>query len=99
MNKEEVETFGPNVIIDACPTCKGIWLDEGELGKQLKDKKLAIELNKPFQIIKKGMVEIRAEHEMFEPLKNRLEKAKTGAFTPVSTHWLRGWDLNPQPLD
>ena len=26
------------VVIDQCPMCKGIWLDEGELSKLLKDK-------------------------------------------------------------
>jgi len=41
MNKEEVETFGPNIIIDVCPKCNGIWLDKGELEKLLKDRKLA----------------------------------------------------------
>ena len=46
MKKEEVETFGPNLIIDVCPNCKGIWLDKGELGKLLKDKKLANYLTK-----------------------------------------------------
>jgi len=40
MKKEEVETFGPNIIIDVCPKCKGIWLDKGELDKLLKDRKL-----------------------------------------------------------
>lgn len=46
MKKEEVETFGPNIIIDVCPNCKGIWLDKGELGKLLKDKKLTNYLTK-----------------------------------------------------
>ena len=46
MDKKEVETFGPNIIIDVCPKCKGIWLDKGELGKLLKDKKLADYLTK-----------------------------------------------------
>jgi len=46
MKKEEVETFGPNIIIDVCPNCKGIWLDKGELGKILKDKKLTNYLTK-----------------------------------------------------
>ena len=46
MDKKEIETFGPNVIIDVCPKCKGIWLDKGELGKLLKDRKLADYLTK-----------------------------------------------------
>ena len=46
LEKKEVETFGPNVIIDVCPKCKGIWLDENELGKLLKDRKLANYLTK-----------------------------------------------------
>ena len=46
MNKEEVETFGPNIIIDVCPKCNGIWLDKGELDKLLKDKKLSNYLTK-----------------------------------------------------
>ena len=46
MKKEEVETFGPNIIIDVCPKCNGIWLDEGELGKLLKDRILSNYLTK-----------------------------------------------------
>ena len=46
MKKEEVETFGPNIIIDVCPKCNGIWLDKGELGKLLKDKKMSDYLTK-----------------------------------------------------
>ncbi len=46
MKKEEIETFGPNIIIDVCPKCKGIWLDKGELGKLLKDKELTNYLTK-----------------------------------------------------
>ena len=46
MDKEEVETFGPNIVIDVCPKCQGIWLDNGELGKLLKDRKLTNYLTK-----------------------------------------------------
>jgi len=46
MKKEEVETFGPNIIIDVCPKCNGIWLDKGELGKLLKDRNLSNYLTK-----------------------------------------------------
>ena len=46
MKKEEVETFGPNIIIDVCPKCNGIWLDMGELGKLLKDRKMSNYLTK-----------------------------------------------------
>jgi Zn-finger nucleic acid-binding protein len=46
MEKKEIEVFGPNIIIDVCPKCHGIWLDKGELGKVLKDKKLTDYLTK-----------------------------------------------------
>ena len=46
MNKEEIDVFGPNIIIDVCPKCHGIWLDKGELQKILKDRKLADYLTK-----------------------------------------------------
>ena len=46
MKKEEVETFGPNIVIDVCPKCNGIWLDKGELGKLLKDRNLSNYLTK-----------------------------------------------------
>jgi len=46
MNKEEIDVFGPNIIIDVCPKCKGIWLDKGELQRILKDRKLANYLTK-----------------------------------------------------
>ncbi|UCE38426.1 MAG: zf-TFIIB domain-containing protein [Thermoplasmata archaeon] len=44
--REEVEIFGPNIEIDICPKCNGIWLDPGELGKLLKNKKLTDYLTK-----------------------------------------------------
>lgn len=46
MNKKEIDVFGPNIIIDVCPKCNGIWLDEGELNKILKDRKLSNYLTK-----------------------------------------------------
>lgn len=44
--RKEVEIFGPNIQIDICPKCKGIWLDHGELNKLLKNKKLSDYLTK-----------------------------------------------------
>jgi Zn-finger nucleic acid-binding protein len=44
--REEVDIFGPNIEIDVCPKCNGIWLDPGELGKLLKDRKLTDYLTK-----------------------------------------------------
>ena len=41
MNKEEVDVLGPNIIIDVCPTCQGIWFDNNELKKILGNRKLA----------------------------------------------------------
>jgi Zn-finger nucleic acid-binding protein len=46
MKEEEVEVIGPNVIIDVCPKCQGIWLDNNELKKILGDRKLANYLTK-----------------------------------------------------
>jgi len=46
MCKKEVEVSGPNVTIDICPRCDGIWLDPGELGKLLGDRKLTDYLTK-----------------------------------------------------
>jgi len=46
MKKEEIDVFGPNIIIDVCPKCQGIWLDKGELQKILKDRKLTDYLTK-----------------------------------------------------
>lgn len=31
VNKKLIEIKKENVLIDICPTCKGIWLDRGEL--------------------------------------------------------------------
>ena len=36
----EVDVFGPNIEIDECPRCRGIWLDPGELNKLLRDRKM-----------------------------------------------------------
>lgn len=44
--REEVDVFGPNIVIDTCPKCNGTWLDPGELGKLLKDRKLTDYLTK-----------------------------------------------------
>ena len=44
--REEVEVFGPNILIDTCPQCNGTWLDPGELDKLLKDRKLTDYLTK-----------------------------------------------------
>ena len=41
MDQEVVEVFGPNITIDTCPSCQGMWLDKGELRKLLGDKKLS----------------------------------------------------------
>jgi len=46
MKKEEVEVRGPNVIIDVCPKCYGVWFDNNELKKILGDRKLANFLTK-----------------------------------------------------
>jgi Zn-finger nucleic acid-binding protein len=46
MDKKEIDVFGPNITIDVCPKCNGIWLDKGELNKILKDKKLSNYLTK-----------------------------------------------------
>ncbi|MDY6965863.1 MAG: zf-TFIIB domain-containing protein [Halobacteriota archaeon] len=46
MDRREVEVPGPNVLIDICPKCEGIWLDHGELNKLLRDRKLSDYLTK-----------------------------------------------------
>ena len=46
MDVKEIEVFGPNVSIDACPKCHGIWLDGGELSRLLGDRKLTSYLTK-----------------------------------------------------
>jgi Zn-finger nucleic acid-binding protein len=44
--RKEIEVFGPNIFIDICPKCNGIWLDDNELKKILKDKKMSDYLTK-----------------------------------------------------
>ena len=46
LRQEDVEVFGPNIVIDRCPKCSGIWLDQGELNKLLRDRKLSNYLTK-----------------------------------------------------
>jgi Zn-finger nucleic acid-binding protein len=46
MKEREEEIFGPNVNIDICPKCNGIWLDHGELKKMIKDREVADYLTK-----------------------------------------------------
>jgi Zn-finger nucleic acid-binding protein len=46
MVQAEIELFGPNITVDLCPNCSGLWLDQGELRKLLKSKKLTDYLTK-----------------------------------------------------
>ena len=46
MDRKEIEVFGPDIVIDICPKCEGIWLDKGELNKLLKNRKLSDYLTK-----------------------------------------------------
>ncbi|MGC9444614.1 MAG: zf-TFIIB domain-containing protein [Candidatus Methanospirareceae archaeon] len=46
LQQEAVEVRGPDVVIDVCPTCGGIWLDSGELNRLLGDRKLSQYLSK-----------------------------------------------------
>ncbi|MDY6865932.1 MAG: zf-TFIIB domain-containing protein [Halobacteriota archaeon] len=46
MDRKEAEVPGPNIEIDICPKCSGIWLDHGELNKLLRDRKLTDYLTK-----------------------------------------------------
>ncbi|MFO7990864.1 MAG: zf-TFIIB domain-containing protein [Thermoplasmata archaeon] len=46
MDKKIVEVLGPDIEIDVCPECMGIFLDDGELKKLVKDKKLTDFLTK-----------------------------------------------------
>jgi len=48
--RKVVEVLGPNILIDICPKCEGVWLDAGELQKMLKDKKLSDYLTKKIGI-------------------------------------------------
>ena len=40
MDEKEEDIFGPNIAIDICPKCNGIWLDSGELRKMIKDREV-----------------------------------------------------------
>lgn len=46
MQRRNMEVFGPDIYIDICPKCSGIWLDKGELQKILRNKKVANHLTK-----------------------------------------------------
>ena len=46
LKREEVEIPGRNIEIDTCEKCGGIWLDENELGKLLRDRRLNNYLSK-----------------------------------------------------
>ena len=40
MSQREVEVLDPNVHVDVCPDCKGMWFDDGELRKVLRDRRV-----------------------------------------------------------
>ena len=44
--EEELEVFGPNIILDRCLKCGGVWLDKGELNVLLRNRKLTDYLTK-----------------------------------------------------
>ena len=46
MEQKTVKAIGPDITIDECPKCHGIYLDSGELKKLIKDKKLSDYLTK-----------------------------------------------------
>ena len=46
LKEKEEEILGPNIRIDICPKCNGIWLDHGELKKMIKDKEVTDYLTK-----------------------------------------------------
>lgn len=46
MTVKEVEVTGPNVAIDFCPDCYGVWLDKAELAKILGEKEVTDYLTK-----------------------------------------------------
>ncbi len=40
MARREVEVLGPNVHVDVCPACRGMWFDGGELRRVLRDRRV-----------------------------------------------------------
>ena len=44
LSDERFKRFGPDVIIDVCPCCKGTWYDKGELAKVIDDLSLQTRL-------------------------------------------------------
>jgi Zn-finger nucleic acid-binding protein len=46
LKEKEEEVFGPDIRIDICPKCNGIWLDSGELKKMIKDREVSDYLTK-----------------------------------------------------
>jgi hypothetical protein len=59
--KEMIETTKQGVVIDHCPSCGGIWLDKGELGKFINQMKEAdASLDAEFRM---SRIERRGYHE------------------------------------
>ena len=44
LEDERFKRFGPDVIIDVCPSCRGTWYDRGELAKVIDDLSLQTRL-------------------------------------------------------
>jgi Zn-finger nucleic acid-binding protein len=44
LGEERFKRFGPDVIIDVCPSCKGTWYDKGEMAKVIDDLNLQTRL-------------------------------------------------------
>ena len=38
MEKERLEVFGPDIEVDRCPKCQGVWFDPGELSRAVGKK-------------------------------------------------------------
>ena len=65
----------------------------------LKDKKLAIDIQKPLILIKEVSLGINIKKDMLEPLGIGSNKAKTEVSSPACPTWLRRWDSNPRQAD
>ena len=62
----------------------------------LEDKKVTVELKKPFVFIEKGLQEIKRISPTFEPQEARFRKGSNALCEQAVTVWRRGGDSNPR---
>ena len=65
---------------------------------KLKNRKLSMDIQKPFEIVKNGYTEINIISNWLEPIKTLVNKEQASILSPACSVLRTGRDSNPRPL-